>query len=348
MTVIHFVVASSLAACAMGATLTVVGSSSASGGTGGGSMQGTGSILNMGPRPAMPINNGIGSLETDLRLDPPAPVPFGLATSYRGRTDLRKTYFTRTVVDSVRAESAGYEVLLEEQHPGEYLATFGKVVNSPLEISFMTGNKSSPREPVLPEPKLVHDGDVITIEILSNPATGQKLFDDLKIGPRVQQPPAGVVPSVSRVYANIPESQTIPTVEGIARDFTAADAELRLTQPGITLNGTPQTAGLPAPAETGSLLWVYLPGHGRYIFSLAPHPELDFRKAGEVRGGSVSFTLGGDTVTLESYIEIAPGHAPYILYGLHDPLWEPTASSQKGRVATGSVGAGELVKLKNQ
>ena len=53
----------------------------------------------------------------------------------------------------------------------------------------------------------------------------------------------------------------------------------------------------PLPA---AVVWLYVGNRGRYYLSLLPHPKLGFRKAGEVRGSSLSFTIGSDTLTLSS------------------------------------------------
>jgi hypothetical protein len=82
--------------------------------------------------------------------------------------------------------------------------------------------------------------------------------------------------------------------------------------------------------------------------SLAPRPGLDFIKAGEVRGGVISFTIGGDSIRLESNMSFAVGDAPYNLWILHDEEWEPISEAQKNRPGIGSVGAAELVALKRK
>ena len=41
----------------------------------------------------------------------------------------------------------------------------------------------------------------------------------------------------------------------------------------------------------------------------------------------VRFTLGGDTFTLLTADQVAPGQAPFNLYVLHDPTWKPTYSN---------------------
>ena len=93
-------------------------------------------------------------------------------------------------------------------------------------------------------------------------------------------------------------------------------------------------------------IWLYLPGRGRYVLSLAPRLGLDFKQSGEVRGGAITFAVDGDSIRLESFIPFAAGDTPYLLYVLHDPQWEPTSEKQKGAPNIGTVGAAELSALK--
>lgn len=352
MRTICIVIASCLPVC--GLAQVVAFSSSGGGGSNGTySINGSGAFVPGTAAGGRAI--GIGSLQPELRLDPPYSVVRGLTFSYRGHSIVTTSYFTRTITDSVSQELYGYEVVLEAQGPGAYLATFGKVPFSAMEAASSNWRNWKVRVLALPEPRIVHDGDVISIELMTDPATGQKLFEDVKIGPYVRPLPPGLAANGLMATSGLPlpgggrGASTVPAVEGTARDFTAADAEMQIRQPRVTLNGLAQSTAGRGPAVTnGSLIWFYLPGRGRYILSLAPRRELDFQKAGEVRGGSIKFTLGEDTITLECPLEIASGHAPYVLYALRDPFWEPTAQAQKGQFAIGSVDAGELVKLKNQ
>lgn len=296
----------------------------------------------------------VGNLAATLRYSPSIPaLPANLNSSYRGRSASGISFFDRVITDTSNHSYFGYEIMLEEQQPGTYLATFGKSGLTPMEAAAANGSSAkdwSMREIALPQPRTVHDGDVISVELDSDPAAGQKLFDDILIQPYTLQPTMGIVRSpVFSALPPQPGGRTVPTVEGPARDFSAADAEMQIRQPRIMVNGAPQPVGIGSPSGAqGTLLWFYLPGRGRYVLSLAPHPELDFRKAGELRGGSIKFTAGDDTIVLESFNEIAPGHAPYNLYVLLDPLWEPTSRAQKGEFAIGSVDPGELAKLKIQ
>jgi hypothetical protein len=292
-----------------------------------------------------------GSLQMTLRVNPPSGSPSrGLTSYYHGRSSPGKSYFTRSVMDSVNHEFFGYEVLLVEQQSGTYLATFGKLPTTSMEASATAAGSDqwSIRALVLPEPRVVHDGDVIGIELMTDATTGDKLIEDVTIQPFSQRATIGSrIPLLGRAGPGQPSDRAVPTVEGSPRDFSAADAEMRLTQPRISLNETVQpTAGRATPSVTGNLVWFYIPGRGRYILSLVPRPELEFHKAGEVRGGRITLTLNGDAITLECFSEIATGHAPYNLYVLRDSKWEPTAQAQKGQLAIGSVDAEELVMLK--
>ncbi len=329
----------------------VSGSGGASGGYGVGSVNVSGAIVVGGGRGPARGPVGIGSLQMALRVNPPSGLPrAGLTSSYQGRSSPGKSYFTRSVMDSVNHEYFGYEVLLVEQQSGTYLATFGKLPLSSMEASATAAGSDewSIRALVLPEPRIVHDGDVIGIELMTDATSGDKLFEDVTIQPFSQRATIGSpIPLLGRGGPGQPRERTVPTVEGPPRDFSAADAEMRLSLPRVTLNGAVQpTAGRPTPSVTGNLVWFYIPGRGRYILSLVARPELEFHKAGEVRGGRITLKLNGDAITLECFSEIATGHAPYNLYVLRDSKWEPTAQAQKGQLAIGSVDAEELAMLK--
>jgi hypothetical protein len=281
-----------------------------------------------------------------LRADPPSSTldqRFSAGASGRGSL-VGQSFLRRYVLDDANHVYFGYELVVEQQQIGTFSATFRPLTPTPSELS-----KGQLRPlPAMPQPRVVHDGDTISIDLFVDAATGEKLIDDIRIQSQtvrtVAPPPP---PPTISFRAAPPINRPVPTVSGTARDFTVTDAELQLTQPRVTLNGTPQsTAGRGAPSVVrGSLVWFYLPNHGRYILSLAARPELDFKVAGEVRGGAITFTLGEDSIKLECPTAITTGSAPYNLYVLHDPEWEPTAQSQKGLYAAGSVDPGELAAL---
>jgi hypothetical protein len=64
---------------------------------------------------------------------------------------------------------------------------------------------------------------------------------------------------------------------------------------------------------------------------------LGFRKAGEIRGSTLSFVLNDDTFTIISSGRIAPGSGPFHVYVLHEPTWLP----RSGNTSSAEVGAAD-------
>jgi hypothetical protein len=289
----------------------------------------------------------------DLEAEPPdPPVRFEEGSSITGSSLLMfggGMMVHRFLRDDSKHVFLGYDLLIEGQHQADtYRVIVGELGMGPFDMfrPDPRGQFFNPAEwkklpiPGYPAPRLVFTGNTISIDLGTVPDTGQKLVDYVTIQPRK----APTLPRVMR------PSATVPEVSGTARDFSADDAELQLVRPRVSLNGTPQDTTTSRAMEdaSGALIWFSLPNRGRYILSLAPRPELGFVKAGEIRGGTITFTLGGDKFQLESNIPITTGYAPYILYVLHDPDWEPTAQAQRGHFQTGSVSPGEIALLRRK
>ncbi len=128
-------------------------------------------------------------------------------------------------------------------------------------------------------------------------ATGQKIVEYL------------MVDAWGRVFADPPDPP---------RDFAVTDAAMTLTRARLLVNGVEQSVGVDGRLS-GAVLVFYVPGHGKFSASLAPHPEAGYVKAGEVRGESLAVTEGVDTFVLRSQGAIAPGGSAYNLYVKFEP-----------------------------
>jgi len=280
-----------------------------------------------------------------LRSDPPSsPLLTRFAPSLRERTIANgPAFFTRIFFDAGRHAYLGYELLIERKPAGAYLATVGKLGVTPMDLADSLF-ASLPIDlewsmlplPALPGPRLLHDGDTLSVTLFAEPESGDKLIDEIRINPPLPVSRFGPAQLPSRA---IP----IPTASGDPRAFSATDAEMQVVQSRVTLNGA--LKGVIGRTVRGALIWLYLPSHGRYVLSLTPRPGLDFQQSGEVRGGAISFALDGDSIRLESFSPIVAGDSPYLLFVLHDPQWEPTSEKQKSAPNIGSVGAAELSAL---
>jgi hypothetical protein len=210
----------------------------------------------------------------------------------------------------------------------------------------------------LPAPlpsQVVHAGEPMSITVYRDPGTGKELLDTMTVAGHG----AGRGPGHAQLNgiefwewahrtprnANAAPLRNAQDIFGAARPFSINDAEMRLQMGSLVVNGKPQFGTEGARVVTGELVWFYVPGHGRYILSLTPRPDLGFERAGEVRGGLVTFSIDNDQVVLESPTMIAPGEAPYFLYVLHDPSWAPTVQVRGGQLRFGSVSPKELAAL---
>jgi hypothetical protein len=137
----------------------------------------------------------------------------------------------------------------------------------------------------------VRAGETVALDLFVNPSTGQKVTDYLT------------------VKAN--ERQQVH-VAGPARDFSPEDAIIELSSPQVTVDGKPVVSS--QGAVSGQSVWIDLPGHGRFVFSLAPRPDLGMQKAGEIRGTMMTWHTGGHEYTITTDKAIASGLRAYNLY----------------------------------
>jgi len=261
----------------------------------------------------------------------------------------RPAFFSRVFIDEPHHTYVGYELLVERKDQGTYLVTVGRLGETPIELAASLSARLAidlswtllPL-PAIPEPRLFHEGETLSIEVFADASTGDKLIDDIRINP-----PAPVR-FLSVPGAQPAQRRPVPTISGDARDFAASDADLQIFLPrAVIVNGVDQKS-IALRNVRGPLVWLYLPDHGRYVFSLTPRAGLNFVKEGEVRGGVLLFTAGQDSIVMECAAPIAPGDGPYYLHVLHDADWEPTSEAQKVRPLLGSVSAAELAALQRK
>ena len=99
----------------------------------------------------------------------------------------------------------------------------------------------------------------------------------------------------------------------------AEDAELTITQPRLRTNGVEQpAASLPAKVSA-PVVWVDIPGQGRYDLSFKPRADQGFERAGEVAENSLVFSMGGNIFRIDCADRIATGSGTYNIYARKEP-----------------------------
>jgi hypothetical protein len=152
------------------------------------------------------------------------------------------------------------------------------------------------RLPSYPPPQVVNSGDTIELDVFVSPSTGQRIVDRMQI-------------STDPLFAP-------PDLAG-ARDFQLSDVQLTLMNPVLSVNGTAAAAS-PNGGVSGAIVWIYAPGHGRFMFSIQPHEGYPFRLAGSILSGTLSFRAGADAYELKCSAPILTRSGRWNLYVLED------------------------------
>jgi hypothetical protein len=124
-------------------------------------------------------------------------------------------------------------------------------------------------------PQIIQDGDAFALDVLVNPQTGGRIVD---------------VVQVSFDQSKLREA---PVSESPPRDYTLADVELNINNYKLLVNGEMVAGAQRTGGCAGPIVWFHLPGKGRFIFSLVPHADYDFRKVATIEHNKISFNWDG-------------------------------------------------------
>jgi hypothetical protein len=289
------------------------------------------------------------ALYWQCRMEPPTP-PIVEGLGYGDGTNPKNNNIYRVMIDRARRVYFGYEVRVEPLQQRTYRVAFQQLdlppetfkqihIDDPsnwkkLDLGVPVGR---PLSPLRDAPDIVGALDVIAVDLMTNQQTGQKIADYVVIQG----------PSQGWSFNQLPVQREFAYAPGSPRDFLVEDASLRLAEIRVSINGKLDETTTTSYGEvSGPAVWFSLRNRGRYILSLVPHPELGFRKAGEVRGTSLTFALGTDTFTLNSAKTIAPGDAPFNLYVLQEAGWKPNYPGADTAAYTAfQMGAGRAESL---
>ena len=144
-------------------------------------------------------------------------------------------------------------------------------------------------------------GEAVTLDILSNPSTGEKIFDVLRpIRIATSAPGMSVTPALGREAISL------------------SDIALRV-------NGR----AVPAPASfiIGSAVRIDIPRHGTYVVATYdPHetsPDHQFSAIAHADGRTLSWVIGRDRVEITSGTKVLAQSGSGMLWVYHDPHYRP-------------------------
>jgi hypothetical protein len=271
----------------------------------------------------------------ETQLNPPTP-PLADGSFFSTFDETAPNQVHRMLMDRVKRVYFGYTVQVEPQ-PGRAFKLSFYPLTLTVQLRQRLGDDAASWKALpstkFPAPQTIRSGDVLELNLLSNDNWGQQLTEFLTVQ-EVSRPEGFFrLDSTSREFS---------FAAGAPRDFTVADVVLRLRDPRVFINGRfEDSSARTLGEETGGVVWIFIPTRGRFLFSVIPNPKQGFSRAGEIRGNSLRFTVGGITYSVNSAARVAPGTAAYNLYVLHQPDWRPTYANANVDVV--SMGAADRV-----
>jgi hypothetical protein len=143
------------------------------------------------------------------------------------------------------------------------------------------------------------DGDAVSLELLVNRESGVKIVDLVK---------------VTFDRSSLRDSY----LEAAPKDFSLDAVSLSVRSYELMIDGTPVGKSKSKLGCAGSLLWIYIPDRGRFIFSLVPREGYAFQKIGLLDDNRIEFEYNGEFYEWISGDSILPNGGVWNLWVLHD------------------------------
>ena len=215
----------------------------------------------------------------------------------------------RVLLDPAGKYIFGYDLVIQALAASKKFNITVKPLDAKIERKLLgNGIDVQPaRIPTLREsgkPQVMDDGDSFALDLLVNQNTGVKIIDFVK---------------VSFERSNLWDSnpKTPP------RDFTLDAIALRLVDFRLMIDGNIVAAGKRGTDFSGALIWCYVEGHGRFIFSLVPREGYPFVKTGVINDNKIEFAAKGKRYEWFSSSSILPSGGTWNVWVLHDPKYVP-------------------------
>lgn len=220
----------------------------------------------------------------------------------------------RLLADAAGKYVFGYDLVIEAVPASKTFTIAVAPLDSEIETKLLAnGSRLQPmRIATLPqagEPEILDDGDSFALDLLVNQKTGVKIVDLVKV-------------SFNRSNLWDENPRNLP------RDFTLDAVPLRVIDFRLLVNGNLLAAGKPGTKFSGALIWCYVEGQGRFIFSLVPREGYQFQKVGIIEDKRIEFTMKGKHYEWLSSEPILPSGGSWNLWMLHDPTYVPFGTQE--------------------
>ena len=223
----------------------------------------------------------------------------------------------RILADAAGRYVFGYDLVIEAVPVSKTFTIAVAPLDSQTENKLLTDHTSPQPASIATlsqaaEPQILDDGDSFALDLLVNQKTGVKIVDLVKVSF-----------DRSELWDENPR--------GLPRDFTLDAVPLRVNDYRLLVDGNLVAAGKPGTNFSGALIWCYVEGQGRFIFSLVPRAGYQFQKVGIIEDKRIEFTVKGKHFEWLSSEPILPTGGSWNLWMLHDPTYLPFGSQEVNR-----------------
>jgi len=239
----------------------------------------------------------------------------------------------RVLADRESGAYFGYDLVIESgDAPNKYKVSIKPLsINPPeqMRLSDLTVRSL----PKYPGDMIVEDGDTIALDVLVNPQTKVKIVDLIKITTKKPQSSDSSLFNPTASGSGFGISVGSGSNDSLLsrqkpQDFTINDIKLRLTSPKLLVNGAVSSI-LGSRWEgiiEGSMIYLYIPEKGRFVFSLFPREGFNFQKDAVVESGKITFQTDNERYELISDAPIVNSGGNWNLWILRDADYKPDST----------------------
>lgn len=229
---------------------------------------------------------------------------------------------SRLIIDEKNKIYFGYDlkVVPEDGKTNKFKVSFAPLSVNPKDF-FKAEPYLAQALPEYPAEITVEAGETVTLDVLENPQTHAKISDIIKI-----------ITKPKKFGGYFAEREK-------AEDFTINDVSLHFDAPEISINGEKSKIG---GGAAGSIIWVYIKGKGRFIFSFAPQAGYDFQKIGMILDNKIMFDYNGETYQFTNKSPVLESGGKWNLWVMFDGKYQP--SDKLSPASTYQFGAADKVE----
>ena len=219
----------------------------------------------------------------------------------------------RVLTDADRRVIFGYDLLVIADPLSRKFSLGVLPADEAFRRTFLKDSAQPPNEIFATFPRsatqqILDDGDAVSLELLVNKESGIKIVDVVRV-------------TFDRSILQEGSFEAAP------KDFTLDAISLSIRSYQLLVDG--KLVSRSRSGCTGSLLWLYIPQRGRFIFSLVPRAGYSFERVGVLDDNRIEFMVDGERYDWLSGSPILPNGGTWNLWVLRDTLYTPLFSSDK-------------------